>query len=82
MVVVDFISIDDVKAVFEYRPDSETSAPGIIEININSGEPRLIKKSPDDDMPDTTWYVPHAIRCAAEMLQETPIRSHCVRIWH
>lgn len=82
MVVVDFISMDDSVALFEYRPESENAAPGIIEINVRNGKARLVKKSPDDDMTDTAWYVPHAIRCAAEMLRETPIRNHCVRIWH
>ncbi|MBS4874150.1 MAG: hypothetical protein KHZ79_07235 [Atopobium minutum] len=82
MVFVDLVSIDGAKATFEYRPESKAAKCGLIEVDSNSGESRLIKKSPDDDMPDNVWYIPYAIDSAKRMLNETPVREHDVCAWY
>lgn len=82
MVFVDLVSIDGIKATFEYRPESKAAECGLIEIDTNNGKSHLIKKSPDDDMPDDVWYIPYAIDSAKRMLSETPIREHYSCAWY
>lgn len=81
MVVVDLLSNDNGVITFEYRPGSDDAAPGVIELDSHTGDYRLIKKSADDDMPDDSWYISHAIGCVERMLSTSTIQKHKVCVW-
>ena len=80
MVYVRIESIDGSTYEASYMPNSPASRPGRIAFNPETGNRKILSKSPDDTAP-SSWYVGHAFKELEYMISQTPIKSEGRAEW-
>lgn len=80
MVYVRIESINDSAYEASYMPESSTARPGRIMFNPETGDRKLLSKSPDDCAPNS-WFVGHAFKELEYMVSQVPVKMEGRAEW-
>lgn len=79
MVLLRQISLKDGVATYEYRPEREDAPAGIVSVDLETGERRLVRQSDGD--PRRT-YAGHAWRRIDRMSEEGSFPEEAMEAWY
>lgn len=79
MVYLEFVSDDGSWVIYDYMPEKRDASRGTIAVSRETGERRLLKRSPAGEL---SAYHSHAWRRVEEMIEDGVLKHEAYSAWY